>query len=268
MVNKLIPGPQIESGNLIQLLGPKNTKFILTAENGMEYHTHQGIIKHDDFIGKEWGCVVQSHKDVAFVVLQAALDDLIRSVQRRTQISYPKDIGYIMLNLGIGPGVRVVECGTGSGGLTTAFAFLVGEEGHVYSYENREENLQIARKNLEKAGLDQRVSFYHRDIAEGFEDHQAHALFLDVPTPNAFISQAKAALMPGGFFGSFVPTANQVIDLITALRDQSFAQVEVSEILHRQYKTNPLRFRPFDRGMAHTGFLVFARFIHQGCHYR
>lgn len=259
MANNLITGPTIQPGNLIQLLGPKHTKFILIAEAGGEFHTHEGVVKHDDFIGKKWGVSVKSHREIDFIVLQAALDDLIRSVQRRTQIIYPKDIGYILMNLGVGPGIRIVECGTGSGGLTTAFAYMVGDEGHVYSYEYREEHLSIAEKNLSKAGLKNRVTLFHRNIEEGFDDHQAHALFLDLPETEKYIKQAKTALMPGGFFGAIVPTSNQVIDLIRELKGNQFAQIEVSEILHRKYKTNENRFRPYDRGMAHTGYLIFAR---------
>jgi tRNA (adenine57-N1/adenine58-N1)-methyltransferase len=33
--------------------------------------------------------------------------------------------------MGIGPGSHVLEIGTGSGGLTTAFAYMVGENGKV-----------------------------------------------------------------------------------------------------------------------------------------
>ena len=36
---------------------------------------------------------------------------------------YPKEIGYLMMKLGIGPGSTVIESGTGSGGLTTALSY-------------------------------------------------------------------------------------------------------------------------------------------------
>jgi tRNA (adenine57-N1/adenine58-N1)-methyltransferase len=69
----------------------------------------------------------------------------------------------------------------------------------------------------------------------------------------------KQAVKPGGFFGCLVPTTNQVSLLITALRQNQFAFIEVVEVLLRYYKPEPQRLRPADRMVAHTGFLVFAR---------
>jgi len=57
-----------------------------------------------------------------------------------------------------------------------------------------------------------------------------------------------------------VPTANQVSDLLQALR-QGFGDVEVMEILFRRYKTVAARLRPEDRMVGHTGYLLFARKI-------
>ena len=69
-----------------------------------------------------WGSKIYSHNHSPFIILQPALADLLRQIKRNTQIIYPKDIGYIMVRLGIGPGIKVLEAGTGSGALTTAFA--------------------------------------------------------------------------------------------------------------------------------------------------
>ena len=41
----------------------------------------------------------------------------------------------------------------------------------------------------------------------------------------------------------------------------SFAFIEVCELLMRYYKPEPTRLRPTDRMVAHTGFLIFARRI-------
>jgi len=47
--------------------------------------------------------------------------------------------------------------------------------------------------------------------------------------------------------------------LLVSLRRSEFAFVEVCDISVRFYKTEPSRFRPTDRMIAHTGYLVFAR---------
>ncbi|MBI5712314.1 MAG: tRNA (adenine-N1)-methyltransferase, partial [Chloroflexi bacterium] len=67
------------------------------------------------------------------------------------------------------------------------------------------------------------------------------------------------ALRGGGHFGCLVPTTPQVSELILALQRNRFAFIEVLEIRLRRYKRVPSRLRPFDRMVAHTGYLVFAR---------
>ena len=66
----------------------------------------------------------------------------------------------------------------------------------------------------------------------------------------------------GGFFGALLPTTNQVALLLTGLQEHSFGMTEVVEVLLRNYKTVAARFRPSDRMVAHTGYLVFARALY------
>jgi tRNA (adenine57-N1/adenine58-N1)-methyltransferase len=73
------------------------------------------------------------------------------------------------------------------------------------------------------------------------------------------MAQVQKALKPGGFFATILPTTNQVVKLLGALRIANFAFVEVCEIILRFYKPEPDRFRPTDRMVAHTAFLIFAR---------
>ena len=252
-------GTHAEEGDLVQLAGLNHKNFIVQLSAGAVFHTHRGVINHDDLIGLPWGSQVFSHTGSPFFLLQPALADLLRGIPRSTQILYPKDIGYLLVMLGIGPGQRVIEAGTGSGALTTAFANALGREGHVYTYEARGEMQALAKKNLARVGLADRVSFILRDIREGFDETDADALFLDLPNPFDYVGQVRRALKPGGFFGSILPTANQVILLLSALRQNQFAFIDVSEVLLRYYKPEPDRFRPTDRMIAHTGFLIFAR---------
>ena len=249
------------AGDLVQLVGLRHKFFIFRLQEGQTFQTHRGILQHDDLIGLPWGSQVFSHLGASFFLLQPALADLLTDLKRNTQILYPKDIGFILVTMGIGPGTKVLEAGTGSGSMTIALAFAVGPEGRVISYEQREEMQNLARKNLERAGLVERVDFKLRDIQEGFDERDADAFFLDVPNPYDYIPQVRAALKPGGFFCGLVPTVNQVSRLIQALRRNKFAFLEVCEILLRYYKPEPTRLRPADRMVAHTGFLIFGRRI-------
>ena len=160
--------------------------------------------------------------------------------------------------MNIVPGARVLEAGTGSGALAIALARYVSPGGRLYSYDMRDDMLRLAAKNLALAGLQDVVDLKLRDIGHGFDEEDVDAVFLDVRAPWDHLPQVAAALRDGGFFGAIVPTANQVIDLLAGLKSGAWADIEVSELLLRTYKTVPARFRPEDRLTPHTGFLIFA----------
>ena len=248
-------------GDLAQLVGLTHKHFIFSLKAGGDLQTHRGVLKHDDLIGKPWGSQVFSHMGAPFFLLQPSLADILNDLPRTTQILYPKDIGYILITMGVAPGQRVMEAGTGSGSMTIALATAVGAEGRVISYEQKPDTQNLARKNLERVGLASRVDFKLRDILEGFDETEADAFFLDVQNPFDYISQVRNALKPGGYFCTLIPTFNQVEKILHALKKNNFAFVEVCELLLRFYKADPMRLRPTDRMVAHTGFLVFARRI-------
>src|SRR5215218_7914421 len=248
-------------GDLAQLVGLRHKNFILALQAGAKFETHRGILQHDDLIGKPWGTQVFSHIGSPFFLLQPSLADLINELPRTTQILYPKDIGFILITMGIGPGQTVMEAGTGSGSMTTALSFAVGPQGRIISYEIKPDAQNLARKNLTRFGLESRVDFKLRDIQQGFEGTEVDSFFLDVPNPYDYTGQVRAALKPGGFLCCLIPTFNQVEKTLIALRQNRFAFVEVCEVLLRYYKPEPSRLRPTDRMVAHTGFLVFARRI-------
>ena len=248
-----------QAGDLAQLVGMSHKNFILRLTPGEQIQTHRGVLYHNDLIGKLWGSEVFSHLGNPFFLLQPALGELIREIRRTTQILYPKDIGFILITMGIGSGQHVLEAGTGSGAMTTALAFAVGPQGHITTYEMRPDIQQLAQKNLARLGLSDRVTFKLANIESGFDERGTDALFMDIPNPEDYIPQVRAALKPGGFFGCILPTLNQITRLLPALHRENFAFVEVCEILLRYYKPVAERIRPTDRMVAHTGYLIFSR---------
>lgn len=241
------------------LIAPNGKPHFFVLDPNRAIHTSDGVLKMADFIGLEYGRKVCSHLGREFRILKPTLYDLNMNLKRRTQIIYPKEVGYILMKLGIGPGVRVIEAGSGSGGLTVSFAWCVGNEGRVYTYERRPEHAELCGENLAWAGLSHRVEQFNHDIEEGFLQEEADALFLDVREPWLYLDQALAATIPGAPLGFLLPTTNQVSELLTGMQGRTFADIEVLEILLRRYKPVPDRLRPDDRMVAHTGFLIFAR---------
>jgi tRNA (adenine57-N1/adenine58-N1)-methyltransferase len=252
-----------QEGQIVMLILDEK-KFIFRLDSSTELQTHEGIIQHKDLIDQPWGSYVKSHLGKSFLFLEPTLRDILLHIQRKSQIIFPKDIGYILLRLSIGPGKRVVEGGTGSGALTTALAWSVGPTGRVFSYDKRLDMQELSKANLMRVGLEERVEFRNRDICEGFDEEDVDALFLDLPEPQKYLNEVRKALANGGTFGAILPTTNQVSDLLIGLQDHQFGLIDVCEILLRFYKTVPQRLRPVDRMVAHTGYLIFARPLANG----
>ncbi|MCF8085556.1 MAG: tRNA (adenine-N1)-methyltransferase [Desulfohalobiaceae bacterium] len=249
----------IPSGELIQLVSPKGKRYTMILNAEEELHTHDGLIPLARICDMDFGQAVATHLGREYLVLKPTLYDLLKNVQRKTQIIYPKDIGYILLKLGIVPGGEVLEAGSGSGSLTMALAWYSGPQGCVHSFERREEFVDLCARNLERVGLRDRVSFYSRDIGEGFGLSDIPAGFIDVRTPWDYVDQLGRALQNGAPAGFLLPTMNQVERLLRALEDSCFTDPEVLEILVRPYKPVADRLRPEDRMVAHTGYLIFCR---------
>lgn len=247
-------------GDIILLLDPEGKRIVARLTPKQRVDSHLGFIKHETFLEYDYGSKIPTQLGEGFVMLEPSTLDLTMHVSRATQILYPKDIGYLLMRMNIYPGMRVVEAGTGSGAMTLALARIVQPHGKVYTYEERAEHQDNARKNIERAGLTPYVEFRERDIRAGFDERDADALFLDVREPWLFLAQAHAALKPGGFFGSFMPTTNQVTEILQELeRMSNWVEVEVTELIQRKFKTNADRLRPEDRMIGHTGFLLSAR---------
>lgn len=256
--------PQAEhfsSGDMALLITSDQSRYLITLRAGDNLHTHQGIFSHDAVIGTHSGAAITSTQGHPALVLIPTLDDLMRHLKRGSQVIYPKDAAWLVHRMALRAGSRVIEAGTGSGGLTTAMAWAVAPAGKIYTYEMRSDAYRVARRNLERVGLLPYIEMHEREIGNGFDQSNVDALFLDVREPWEYLPQVRAALRSGGVFAALAPTANQVSTLLGAMEVAGFADIAVEEMLLRPWKPVPDRLRPADTMAAHTGFLIFGRLL-------
>ncbi len=252
----------IQDKDLAMLIDKADKAHLMTIQAGRKFETHHGFILYDAMIGRAWGSIIYSSMGVPYLIVQPGTADLIRHIKRSSQVIFPKDSSYILMKLNVKPGARVLESGCGSGGLTLALAQAVMPHGRLYSQEIREDFIALTKRNMEKVKLAEYVTFIQADSTLGFlVEEKVDAVFLDMPEPWTCLKQARTALKDGGFFGSLVPTTNQVQDLLRGLESAGFGLIEVEEVITRSYKPVAERLRPKDRMIAHTGFLIFARAI-------
>lgn len=233
--------------------------YLVRVEAEKRFHTHKGYVELGDLVGKPYGSPLRSSLGVTFHALRPLVRDRILKTARRTQVMYPKDIGYLLLRMGIGAGSRVVEAGTGSGALTCALADAVRPDGKVYSYEIRPEFQRVAASNIERAGLMAYVELKLGNVTEGIEEEEVDAVVLDLATPWHVVPLAHGALAGGGVFASFSPTIEQVMRTVSALRGHSFVEVETVELILRRITVAENRTRPETLMIGHSGYITTAR---------
>ena len=249
----------VQAHDPVLLISEEGKRYLVFVAPGDSWYTNRGRLPYEEIIGHPYGQVKTTHLGQKFLILRPTTSDLIQYLKRTTQIVYPKDAARLVMELDLQDGKRMIEAGTGSGGLTLAFARAVVPSGHVYSYEIRPEHQRVARRNLEKLNLLPHVELKLRDAAEGFDETDVDAVFLDARDAARLIPVAEAALTDSGLFGALQPTVNQVSDVLRALEAGNFVEIRVEEIFIRPWKPVPDRLRPADRMIAHTGYLIFAR---------
>lgn len=256
----------IKEYDLIYLILDERRKWLVQAKYGEEFHTHKGIIKFDDVIGKPYGSVVFSKpfetQGYKFYILKPLPSDYILHMTRKTQIIYPEDAGLILIYSGIGPGSQVIEAGCGSGALTCILGNYVKPNGHIYSYDIRDKSLKIAMKNILKAKLEEIVSIQRKNIIEDNLDLQdIDSVVLDIAEPWKAIEKIKQYLKLSGTFVSFSPTIEQVKKTTLSLKNNEFFEINTYELLKRTYQVKENATRPQVRMIGHSGYLTFARKI-------
>jgi tRNA (adenine57-N1/adenine58-N1)-methyltransferase len=254
----------IEEGELVLLYNSENTQYLISLPKEGQFSTHKGIISLSEIREKNFGDKVLSHTQYPFYILRPTLNDLVMKTKRRTTIIYPKDAGYLLLNSAVFPGAKVLEVGTGSGAFTIVLANFVRPNGKVYSYEMREEFLELARENLMRAHLLNYVELIKRDVArEGFSEGEADCVFVDVAEPWELVKWSQLALKGGGTFASISPNIEQVQKACRTLELTGFVRIKVFEMQKREIMVRLTGTRPKERGITHTAYLVFAQKVNR-----
>ena len=251
----------VHDGDVILLYYDLRRQWLLKAEKGRQFHTHKGFVNLDNVLGQPFGCEVKSSLGEAFWVLRPTTHDFIMHSVRRTQIMYPKDIGLIILKLGLSSGSKVLEVGTGSGAMTVAAATAVKPNGHVHTYEAKVEFAEMAERNIRRARVSDFVTIHHGDAAAGIEGADFDAAVIDVGDPWPLIPSVHKVLSGGAPIVSFSPTVNQVERTTQVFRDVGFANVHTIECFIREIRAEAGKTRPATIMIGHTGYMTFAQKI-------
>ncbi|MEM1553953.1 MAG: tRNA (adenine-N1)-methyltransferase [Thermoproteota archaeon] len=244
-----------KEGDDILLVSSKGKRRVVKIQ-GDRIHTHKGYLVTRDIIGRKPGIIVKTHVGEEMLALKPSVADYIPKLTRRTQVMYPKDIGYMVLSLGISSGAVVLEAGTGSGAATMVIASLVKPNGRVFSCDVNEESIKIARKNLERVGLIDYVELIHGDVKNIDFKVSFDAAIMDIPNPWDVLSRIVEFLKPSARICIIVPTMNQLEKVYRAMLDTNVAHLETVEIMLRRIRPFEGRVRPESIMIGHTAYLM------------
>jgi tRNA (adenine57-N1/adenine58-N1)-methyltransferase len=249
----------IGTGDEVLIYLNERKSWIVRVEEGKKFHTHKGIVDLSELVGKPWGTEVKSTMGFTLKAIPADYLDHLERIARTTQIIYPKDMAYIALMANVRSGSKVLECGTGSGALTSYLAGLVRPNGKVFTYEMREEFQENAKKNIEKLGLQGSVDFKIKDITQGIDEAELDSIVLDMATPWLVVEEVRRALKTGGRVVSFSPTINQIEKTVEEMNKKGFIGIKTVELIMRTYKVKANETRPDMVMVGHTGYIISAR---------
>lgn len=265
------PHGPFREGDRAQLTDPKGRLHTTTLRADGELHTHRGVLRHADIIGRDDGSVIENSFGIPYLVLRPLLRDFAMSMPRGAAIVYPKDAAQIVMQADIFPGATVVEAGVGSGALSLALLRAVGESGRLISFERREEFADVARANVATffgetpASWDVVVGDLAEALPETVTAASVDRVVLDMLAPWEVMDAVADALMPGGVVICYVATATQLSRTAEFLRAMGvFTEPEASETMVRGWHVEGLAVRPDHRMVAHTGFLLTARRLAPG----
>ena len=252
----------LKYGDRVQLTDAKGKFYSITLTKGAEWHTHKGMLKHDELVGLPEGSIVATNGELKFQAFRPLLADYVLSMPRGATIIYPKDAAMILGVADIGPNMRVLEAGVGSGALSIAILRAIGSDGYLHSVEIRDDFAKISEDNVTNyfVGKPKNWQLTVSALQDQKFDADYDRVVLDMLSPWECVETASAALVPGGVLLAYVATTTQLSKIAEAIKDcGNFTEPESSETIVRGWHHEGLAVRPQHRMIGHTGFLVFAR---------
>ena len=239
------------------LIDERGKKYLITENS--EFHSDLGIISKEDIANAEAGVSLKTHLDKEFKVIKPNVNDYIDLMDRRCSILIQKDIGTVVAQTGIGSGSKIIDAGTGAGAIALNFGNIVGNSGHVYSYEIREDFAEVAKKNVMSFGLENIIEIKNKDIKEGIDENNIDLVFLDLIKPYEIFEDVYECLNLGGYLAVYAPYIDQIETSYKIAKKINFVNLNIIETLERGIEVRNQGTRPKTRMVGHSGYLLFGR---------
>tara|TARA_B100001559_G_scaffold208818_1_gene175014 strand:+ start:293 stop:1066 length:774 start_codon:yes stop_codon:yes gene_type:complete len=251
--------------NQLIVIKTSKNKYLSVVENDKEFITNEGKFKFSDL--KKIPSIVTTTTGIDFQIYTPTYKEFVLLMKRGPQIIYPKDVGQIIVESNLHNSSRVLEIGSGSGALTLYLYSLLQNSGKLYSLDSSKINQRRANKTISRY-----LSTYSKDTVDvnfinekldkfnfkNLED-KIDAIITDVPEPWDFFINNKIDTNLN--WVSYLPSMSQIIRINETLKEKNFQDIEVKEVILRDWIIDKKVVRPTNKLVSHTGFLVSAKYI-------
>ncbi len=225
---------------------------------GEELQTDLGVLTVPDDV--EGGEVLETHLGTEFVVRELRGPGLFNHLERTGAPMMPRDIGLVIGHTGAAADDRVLDAGTGTGVLS---AYLGRLGASVTTYEQDADFAEVARQNMETAGVEGRVEVRTGDITADLDalttGEPFDLLTLDTEDAPEIVASAPDLLVSGGYVAVYSPFVENSRETVAAAEDAGLSEVVTFETIQREMQFDERGSRPSTAGVGHTGYLTFAR---------
>ena len=252
--------------NELIIVKTDNNKYLAVVDITKEFITNEGKFHFKDITSIP--SILKSSTGQEFKIYRPTFKEFILNMKRGPQIIYPKDISQIVIESNISSSSKVLEIGTGSGALTLYLVSILNEKGSLTTVDISKTNQRRAKKTIERylstkeINEEYNLKFVNQDLNDfNFSEisNEIDTVITDVPEPWIFFDNDK--INTDIVWVSYLPSITQVIKTKECLESNNFENIEVKEVILRDWYLNKKIARPDNKLISHTGFLLSARFI-------
>jgi len=249
---------------LVVIKTPKN-KYLSVIEKDKEFITNEGKFQFSDI--QKIPSIITTSTGIDFQIYSPTYKEFVLLMKRGPQIIYPKDVGQIIVESNIHNASKVLEIGSGSGALTLYMYSLLKNSGKLYSLDSSKINQRRASKTISRF-----LSTYSQDSVDvtfinekliNFNlkslDEDIDTIISDVPEPWEFFINNK--IENNLSWVSYLPSISQIMKINNTLIENNFQDIEVKEVILRDWIVDQKVVRPTNKLVSHTGFLISAKFV-------
>jgi len=252
--------------NQLIVIKTSKNKYLAVVDFNKEFVTNEGkfTFKNISSIPSK----ITSSTGIEFKLYKPTYKEFVLLMKRGPQIIYPKDSAQILIEANLHSGSNVLEIGTGSGALTLLLFTIISSLGTLTTLDISKNNQRRAQKTISryltsiKHEKNTNLNYLNCELESfNFDEisNLVDTIITDVPEPWLFFENNKIVNTTN--WVSYLPSISQISKIKETLIKNEFEDIEVKEVILRDWIIEDKIMRPSNKLVSHTGFIISGKFI-------